>query len=181
MLGLYQVSAGSAQCESLSGIRNTINAERGRGAVLYMQPLITEMWWVCGRYECLCVCIFLHVCQHHMTGCCQQRELSCYKTDSLGQQKESMKNHLLGIMHHFFYKKVIEKQPVFPSAYTSAGYQALNTLCNGCYGDESHIPTSEESTDAVGRLSWWGAGALAHTVWETEHHLIYYPYISDVC
>ena len=47
----------------------------------------------------------LHVCQHHMTACCQQRELSCYKTDSLGQQTESMKNHLLGIMHHFFIKR----------------------------------------------------------------------------
>lgn len=61
-----------------------------------------------------------------------------------------MKNHLPGIMHHFFFLK----SNLFSSAYTSAGYQALNTgNITGCHGDESHIPTSEESADAVGRLS----------------------------
>lgn len=32
---------------------------------------------------------------------------------------------------------------LFFSAYTRAGYQAPNTLCNGCHGDESHIPRNE--------------------------------------
>lgn len=107
------------------------------------------------------------VWQHHMTECCQLWELSCSKTDSLGQQIESMKNHLLGIMHLFFFswKKGNRKATCVFSAYTRAGYQALNTLCSGCHGDESYTYEWREH---------WCSGqavvmrCLGLSVWETE-------------
>lgn len=67
-------------------------------------------------------------------------------------------------------KKVIEKQPVFsqPTLVLVTKHRIHCAMVAMAMGA---IYTYEwgESPDAVGRLSWWGAGAFAAlTVWETD-------------
>lgn len=125
----------------------------------------------------MCVCVW----QHLMTEWCQLWELNCYKSDRLRQQREREEREYeeSSFWHHapFFSwekrkkrKKVIEKQPVFsqPTLVLVTKHRIHCAMVAMAMGA---IYTYEwgESPDAVGRLSWWGAGAFAAlTVWETD-------------